>query len=284
MRTEHFRVIAVSVAILYCLSLDIARAESVAKAERGITGTFAFQYEGPSLRAKSLRDADTPLIVRIQRNESPSQYSVRFIGNVPGQFDLRDWLEHTDGSPLQSAQPMVVTIVSTLPNDPRSDLFEVDGFQPGFRGGYRLALVLIGMAWLGVPIVVIASRILTRPKAIQTKSVVTELSLADQLRPLVETAAQGQLSTNDKARLELLLLRYWRQEANLPYADMAVAITKLRTHSQAGPILAAVERWLHAENGVARPESVQDVLRLLEPFRSVPAQPADAPAVGSSAS
>lgn len=282
MRATLFQFIAVSAAILWCLSLGTVYAESVAKAERGITGTFAFQYEGPALRAKSLRDADTPLIVRIQRNESPTQYSVRFIGNVPGQFDLRDWLEHADGSPLQSAQPMIVSIVSTLPNDPRSDLFEVDRFQPGFSGGYRLALVLIGMAWLGVPIVVIVSRILTRPKAVQAKSVVPALSLADQLRPLVETAALGQLSTNDKARLELLLLRYWRQEANLPHADMAVAITKLRTHSQAGPILTAVERWLHAED-LARPESVQDVLRLLEPFRSVPALPADTTAVGSSA-
>ena len=250
------------------------QAEPVAKAERGITGTYSFEYAGPTLRAKVQRDTDSPLIVRLQHSPASTQYEARFIGNVSGQYDLREWLEHVDGSAIESKSPMPIEIISTLPNDPRSDLFDVEGFQPAFSGGYRWALALAVLAWLAVPITVIARRLLTRPKEIEAAPVAPPISLADQLKPLIEAASRGELSTSDKARFELLLVHYWRETAGLPELDMARSIQRLRAHPQAGPIIAAVEEWLHSGSATGQRPAVQQVLQLLGPLEKDSAQQA----------
>lgn len=256
---------------------------TITKAERGITGTVTFQYTGPTLRAKVQRETDSPLVVRVQRSLTPSQYEARFIGNIAGEFDLRDWLEHTDGSPMDRAQPMLVQIISTLPKDPRSDLFEVDGFQPGFAGGYRLVMILLALVWLAVPLVVIVRRILAKPQIHAVEVVIPPPTLAEKLRPLIAAAAQGELCTSDKARLELLLLHYWRREAQLPGADMAHSIQQLRSHPQAGPMISALEKWLHSAEASSNPESIERVLQLLSPFEAVPAPLSENQLAGSRA-
>ncbi len=109
-------------------------------------------------------------------------------------------------------------------------------------------------------------------------------SLAEQLRPLITAAAKGELSTRDKARLELLLLHYWRREAQLPGADMAHSIQQLRAHPQAGPIIAAVEQWLHSAEASSHPESIERVLQLLSPLEATPASQREDKLAGSQAS
>lgn len=261
---QTYRFILVGLIVL--ASATGAHADSVAKAERGITGTYSFEYAGPVLRAKVQRDTDAPLIVRLQHSPTSTQYEVRFIGNISGQYDLREWLEHADGSAIELASPIPIEIVSTLPNDPRSDLFDVDSFQPNFSGGYRWGLALAVLAWSAVPITVIARRLLARPKEIEVTPVSPPMSLADQLKPLIEAASRGELSTSDKARFELLLVHYWRETAILPELDMARSIQQLRSHPQAGPIIAAVEQWLHSGSATEQRPTVQQVLQLLGPL------------------
>lgn len=169
-------------------------------------------------------------------------------------------------------------MVSTLPNDPRSDLFEVDIFQTRLNGGYRIGLILACLAWLAIPLTILVRRLVAQPQAVVVQAVAPSPTLAEQLQPLIEAAARGELSTADKARFELLLVHYFREQASLPDLDMATSIQQLRTHATAGPIIAAVEQWLHAsatsaENSVERPsqtvvlperESIHRVLSLLD--------------------
>ena len=280
-RAWPYRLLLVGLIMLWLASG--VQAEPVAKAERGITGTYTFEYIGPALRAKVQRDADSPLIVRLQHSPESTQYEARFIGNISGQYDLREWLEHVDGSAFDFTSPMLVEIISTLPKDPRSDLFDVDGFQPTFSGGYRWGLALVVLAWLAVPITVIARRLLAQPQEIEVAPVAPPISLADQLKPLIEAASRGELSTSEKARFELLLVHYWRETADLPELDMARSIQQLRAHPQAGPIIAAVEQWLHSGAVVEQQSSVQQVLQLLGPLESASTPPAST-AAGSQAS
>ncbi len=279
-------------ALLCCSNVAIAQTPQISadrsqpsqretsKSERGITGSTTFYYDGPALQAKVQREAATPLVLRIQRGTQPSEYQARYIGNVSGRYDLRDWLEHTDGSPIAATEPLMVEVVSTLPNDPRSDLFDVDGFQPTLRGGYRLTAALLIMLWLAVPVGLIVRRLLKRPDEIAAPVAVPRASLVEQIRPLIRAAAGGQMSIGDKARLELLLVHHFRQQASLPELDMARSIQLLRQHSQAGPIIAAVEQWLHAASsaessnaGAEDSEDVRQVLRLLEPLRAQAEEP-----------
>lgn len=84
---------AIVLACMYILiPCDTLHAQSVLKAQRGITATYQFQYAGPELRAKIQRETDAPIVVRLQRGQAKSEYEARFIGNSSGRYDLRDWL------------------------------------------------------------------------------------------------------------------------------------------------------------------------------------------------
>ncbi len=71
----------------------------------------------------------------------------------------------------------------------RSDLFDVDGFQPTLRGGYRLTAALLIMLWLAVPVGLIVRRLLKRPDEIAAPVAVPRASLVEQIRPLIRAAA-----------------------------------------------------------------------------------------------
>ena len=90
-------------------------------------------------------------------------------------------------------------------------------------------------------------------------------TVADRLRPLIEQAANGPLSTDDKGRLERMLLAYWRQRLNLLHEDPAEAIAVLRRHETAGQLLRALEDWLHRPPG--RESSAAAITALLEPYK-----------------
>src|SRR5688500_841871 len=92
-------------------------------------------------------------------------------------------------------------------------------------------------------------------------------TVADRLRPLIDQAARGTLTIEEKGKLERMLLWYWQQRLDLTSDSPAEAIAALRRHEQAGELLRALEQWLHR-----RPESAVtvDVNALLAPYRDAP--------------
>src|SRR5262249_44397110 len=101
----------------------------------------------------------------------------------------------------------------------------------------------------------------------------TPLSLADRLRPLVEGAIAGKLSQPELASLERTLIAFWRHRLNLDQADPAESIQSLRQHAEAGPLLEQLETWLHRPG----PHDYVDPVRLLEPYKNMPAEELPAP-------
>jgi hypothetical protein len=238
----------------------------VAKAERGITGVYEFQYPGKPLQVKPQREVDAPLNVRLQRtNDNEAKYEARFIGAREGRFDLREYLEHVDGAPPIDLPLMPVQIVSMLPKDQRSDLFDSTVYRPRIMGGYRIAWILGILLWLAVPGVLWAIRYWNKPPLAPPKPVEKEITVAEQLRPLIEAASQRMLSTWEKGRLELLLYHFWRERGALTQENMADSIRKLRTLPEAGELIRAVESWLHSnpeDTQVDRsPEAILDILK-----------------------
>jgi hypothetical protein len=87
------------------------------------------------------------------------------------------------------------------------------------------------------------------------------------LRPLVEAAARGELSIEEKAQVERLLTGFWREKLRLPEQRMADALAELKAHTEAGALLRALERWLHRREGA----SAEQISSLLAPYRDAPA-------------
>ena len=238
----------------------------------GIENTFLFRYSGPELRAKPFDD-HSPISVRIADvtpDGASSIYDLRFIGRRPGVFDLRRALARVDNlSLLRDSSEAVVEIKSVLPFDHDGTVAQVSTVAPTRLGGYSLALIAFGILWLVPPAWFIISR-LTRPTPVVVDAPAPP-TLADQLRPLVESAVAGRASVAEQAQLEMLLIAYWRDRLSLRGLPHRAAVDRLRAEPQAGALLTAVEGWLHKPASSSAAMLPAEVTTLLAPFATVAA-------------
>ncbi len=135
-----------------------------------------------------------------------------------------------------------------------------------FLGGYRLLVLLGGLAWVaGLAAILLAGR---RKRVEASAQASRPATLADRLRPLVDAAMSGKLSPGQHAELERLLIGYWRRRLKLEHAAPASCMAAMRDHVEAGPLLRRLEDWLHRPAGTVEPV---DVAALLRPYQAIPA-------------
>ena len=222
---------------------------------------------GSELEVLPLRDDRLPVVLKIDQtwpHGSDFRYDFSFYGLEKGTFDLRDYLRRKDGSPLQMNQPLTVTVESVL----SADTFEPSAVKPTRLpepGGYRNTMVALGVIWIiGLGGLILSMR-KRRQNGPDTPNQTTGRTLAEKLEPLVKEAASGTLSKEQQAQLERLLLTYWNQRLDLKQDRPADRIRQLKDHKEAGPLITAVEKWLHSRERV----DDREIQSLLKPYRSI---------------
>ncbi len=238
------------------------------RASIGVEGQFLLRHATAGLRARPLAER-SPILLRIAevgRDGDGLLYDVRFIGEVAGEFDLRDWLQRVDGGPLQAVEPMRVEIVSSLAVDHDGQLHQLPAPAPPAVGGYRALLWGFAILWSLPLLWWVGRRVIRRAPA---GAAVTSAgpTLADQLRPLVAAALQGAMSVRQRAQLEILLLGFWRYRLGLNDLGAQAALAEMRQHGDGGRLLRALEDWLHRPPG-SGPVDLED---LLQPYAEVAA-------------
>jgi hypothetical protein len=141
-----------------------------------------------------------------------------------------------------------VEVAGLLPADHRGQLSELTESPIRKLGGYK---VLIGAGvglWALCAIPLLLGRRKRSNQATADESGAPP-SIIDKLRPLVEQARAGKLTTDGKARVERLLLAYWKERLELSDAEPAEAILRLRAHPEAGALLRTLEDWLYRPPG-----------------------------------
>lgn len=230
----------------------------------GLEGRIEIVLPGSLLEARSV-EHKAKLILRVAETRPRGNeiwYDLRYIGMVPGRYDLRGYLTRADGSSTNDLPPIPVTVASLLPEKHNGQLLEPPASRWGRLSGYRALMIAAGVLW-AVLIVPLVWR--KRRKPLPSAPLVREPTLADRLRPLVEQAAHGALSRDGQAQLERLLLSYWRHKLNLEGLSMVEAVARLRQHPEAGELLRALESWLHRPPGSA-PVNVSG---MLEPYKNL---------------
>ncbi len=223
---------------------------------------------GPELEARPIEDRRTPVVVRIVAaypHGSAFRYDLVYYGLEPGRYDLKDYLRRKDGSPTKDLPAIPVAVEPVLPPgqiEPHPVTLE----RSPFLGGYRLVVLLAGIAWsVGLLAILLLGR---RRRSGAPAFASRPVTLADRLRPLVNAAMAGNLSGGQHAELERLLIGYWRRRLKLEQVAPARFMAVLRDHNEAGPLLRQLEDWLHRPAGTAGPV---DVAALLRPYQSIPA-------------
>lgn len=188
------------------------------------------------------------ILVRVastQREGEAVLYDLRYVGRRAGEFDLRQTLQYVDGAELADVEPVVVGIKSMIPDDHDLLMVELKTRTPSMTPTYTLALIVVGTLW-AAPLVVLGLRWIGRMRAKRPVPVVAALSLWDLLRPLLEKAARGELTVQERARLEMLALGAWIERLGLKNERHATVMERLREHHGASTAVDVLNGWLHA--------------------------------------
>jgi hypothetical protein len=206
-------------------------------------------------------EGDAPLTLRIVASYPHGdsfRYDLEFWALEPGEYDLGTLLRRKDGTAAE-LPPIPVAVTSVLPAGQRPP-HEPDSAAIEGLGGYRTLLAAGVIAWFAGLFAILWR---TRRRRIEIAATARPKTLAERLEPLVQRARAGELSTAERAQLELGLVAYWRRKLALETLTPQQAMASLRGHAEAGPLLVSLERWLHDP----QTSGEVDVSKLLEPYR-----------------
>ena len=248
----------------------LAAAQHAAAQSAGLPGYLRDRVLPGSELEVAPADSLAPLVLRIagaRRHGDAWRYDFEYWAREAGEYDLRDFLRRADGTSLfegaDALPALPVSIGSLLPQGLVPPHEPQAGRAP-VLGGYRRLLAAAAVLWVAGLLAILATGQRRRRAALAAER---PQSLDEVLRPLVERALAGSLSSGERAQLELGLVALWRHRLALEELRPEDVIERLRAHPEAGRLLASLEAWLH------RPEASRDVDlgTLLAPYRDLPA-------------
>jgi hypothetical protein len=198
------------------------------------------------------------------------RYKIDYLGLLSGEYDLAPLLQQSDGRPASSLAPLAVRVSTQLPPGHGTDVFGLESPRVSIVSRYEALAGIAISLWIAAPIVAISLRALRRKPTVIVPPPPTQPSATELLRDAVRRAQGRDLTTDERARLELLLFRALtesRAGASTAPADVSRAIAALRSDPHTEGVVLAVERWLHAE----QPEGAEAALRALDAHTRNPA-------------
>ena len=238
----------------------------------GVEGRIELALPGSLLQGKPVTDK-APLLLRVASTQPAPRrediwYDLRYMGLVPGAHDLKNYLVRVDGSPTGDLPSIPVAVLGLLPEDHKGELVRTSSARWPFFGGYRLVIGAVAGLWAALLVPLIVAGRKKRAKIVAPPP--KRKTFADRLRPLIDQAARGTLSIEEKGKLERMLLWYWQQRLDLIADSPADAIAALRRHAEAGALSRALEEWLHRRPGTSGGAATTEVNALLAPYRDAP--------------
>lgn len=257
-------------------TVPIVRPGPILESTIGMEGEYFLRHAGPALEAKPFTE-NAPVVVRIvDATEAPAAthkgmsgnnpdakiYELRYVGTRAGAFDLRDYLTFVDGKPATNLEPIKITVHELLPADYAGGLEELAAAPPPKAWSYRRMATVACAVWLLPALAFVVARVLHRKKH-APPAAKQVLTTEEELRALIDVVLAGGLDTAKQARLEELLLRFWRESLDAGKVPTMDLIARLKHDPRAAPLIAQLETWLYR-----RPESATvDVEKLLTPYR-----------------
>lgn len=219
---------------------------------------------GSKLISRPLESREAPLVIRVLDGFAHGdgyRYDLEVTGLDPGRHNLCAGLVREDGTSSADLPPVWIEITSQLPPG-QVKPHELAPAPPAVSGLYTGLLIAAGGLWLlGLAGILFWGR----GKEYQLSRQRREVTVADRLRPLLEQAAQGELTGTDRAALERVLLAFWRKKLRLESLSPAELYPQLLRQPEANQLLGQLERWLHAPAG----DQEVDWQELLAPYRAM---------------
>ena len=144
--------------------------------------------------------------------------------------------------------------MTRLTKDIETRIREIEDVGVDIWHWYYETLALLGVAWVAwLAGLVFIGRPKRPPKPAPPPPAP---SPAELIARYLEALARGDLPVEDKARLEILLLRHWRERLGLRHDRMAASCRQIRRDATVGRAYEAVEGWLHDPSARSGPAEI----------------------------
>jgi hypothetical protein len=225
----------------------------------GVEQAAIVTYSGPPV---AVRPYKWGVAVNVRIAKATGQagariYDVRYIVNRAGTFDLKDYLTAEDGSRLDGLPPFKFTGDPKLSKQLDTRIQETEEVRVDVGGHYYATLIALGVFWIAWLLLIIFYRRAKPPGAIAAQP---EPTLAGMLRNLLAQLEAGTLDAGAKAKMEMLLLRRWREELSLAGVPMNTALDAISRSEKTANPLRQLQDWLHRPASSVRREEIAAVV------------------------
>jgi hypothetical protein len=220
----------------------------------GVEQAAIITYSGPGLVVKPYRwgVAVNVRIAQVTDHGASRVYDVRYLVNREGDHDLIEYLMTDNGSSLSGLPSFKVHGDPKLSKELEARVKETEDVGIEVRGHYRATLAALFIGWIGWLFLLI---FYGRPRKLATRAEIPAPTVVEQLRGLLTQLEAGELTAKEKARLEMLLLRCWREGLVAEDAPMGKVLAAIARGDRTREALDRLQHWLHRPaSGVAKDE------------------------------
>ena len=245
------------------------REDDSLKVPLGVEQAAIITYGGPGLVVKPFRYgvAVNVRIAQVTGQAGTKVYDVRYLVNREGVHDLGEYLMSDDGTALSGLPSFRIQGDPKLSKELEARVKETEDIGIQVWGHYRATLWGLFFVWIVWLLLLIFWRRPRKPAVVPAKPPLTS---AEQLRLFLGELENGSLGPEQKARLEMLLLRCWREglvSADAPMTEVMAAVAR---GESTGEALERLQRWLHRPgSGVADAEIAAIIRRHLSAQEAV---------------
>jgi len=266
LRTVTIRVTIVLLVLVVAAVLVARRWNSEQQVTIGVEGERIVEIAGPPLIAAPFTpgDATSVRIAGVQPTATGYRYDLRYMAFGPGDHDIGKSLVGADGQ-IPATQPeFAVSVAALIPEKYSGELYVTPNSPVDLHTSYNFLMTLAWGTWalLLVPLIGYGKHWHGR-----TVAVTSVPSISERLRSLLQQAARSDLTPEQQADIEQLLLAFWSQRLQLSGQRLSETIQQLRCHPQAGPQWSRVERWFHSRATPTRGTAAQQLLQDLEALK-----------------
>ena len=256
------------VSVVFAVVWWLLRDDDSLKVPLGVEQAAIITYGGPGLVVKPFRYgvAVNVRIAQVIEREGMKVYDVRYLVNREGEHDLSEYLMSDDGTVLSGLPSFKIQGDPKLSKELEARVKETEDIGIQVWGHYRATLWALLVFWIGWLFLLIFWKRPRKPVVVAPKP---PLTVAEQLQILLGGLEQGGLSAEQKARLEMLLLRRWREGLVPADAPMAEVLAAVARGEGTGEALVRLQRWLHRPGSGVVDDEIADIIRRHLPEREV---------------
>ena len=211
----------------------------------GVEQAAIVTYSGPPVAVTPYKwgVAVNVRIAKVIEQPGTRIYDVRYIVNRAGTFDLKDYLTGEDGNRLDGLPSFKFSGDPKLSKNLDTRIQETKEISVDVGGHYYATLAGLAVFWVVWLLLLI---FYGRAKPPQLAAAAhPEPTLAEMLRAFLAQLEAGNLDAAAKAKMEMVLLRRWREELALADLPMSAALDAIGRNEKTGNPLRQLQDWLH---------------------------------------